>query len=412
MILDDYQIDAVNRLQSGKILYGGVGSGKSRTALAYYFTKECGGLLDGTSCGYDEDYIPMSDPKDLYIITTAKKRDSFEWVDEMRPLLLDPDPEVSLYGKDIKVVIDSWNNIGKYTDVSGAFFIFDEQRVVGYGSWTKSFLKITKKNRWILLTATPGDNWMDYIPVFIANGFYKHKTEFLERHAVYNRFSKYPKVDRFVEQGRLIRLRNQILVPMENRKHTIRHMEPVMVSYDKEKFRRVMKERWDIYENKPIKNASKLYSLIRKVVNSDPSRLEAVRKLSEEHTKLIIFYNFDYELELLRNLDYPEGTVITEWNGWKHEQIPKTNRWIYLVQYSAGAEGWNCVETDSIIFYSQSYSYKLTAQAAGRIDRMNTPFTDLYYYCLRSTAWIDMMIYKCLKVKKNFNESDYDIMSA
>ena len=412
MILDDYQIDAVNRLQSGKILYGGVGSGKSRTALAYYYTKECGGLLDGEDYGFDTDYIPMSDPKDLYIITTAKKRDSSEWTYEMAPLLLSPDPKVSLYGDDVKVVIDSWNNIKKYVDVSGAFFIFDEQRVVGYGSWTKSFLKITKKNHWILLTATPGDNWMDYIPVFIANGFYKNKTEFLEHHAVYNRYSKYPKVDRFVEQGRLIRLRNNILVPMEVERHTVRHMETVMVSYDKEKFRKVLKDRWDIYEDKPIKNASKLYSLIRKVVNSDPSRLEAVQRLCESHAKLIIFYNFDYELYALKELKYPEGTVIAEWTGHKHENIPKTNRWVYLVQYAAGAEGWNCVETDSIIFFSQSYSYKLTAQAAGRIDRMNTPFKDLYYYCFRSNSWIDVAIYRCLKAKKNFNESDYDVMNS
>lgn len=396
MKLDDYQIDAVNRLASGKILYGGVGLGKSRTALAYYYTKECGGLLD-------EIDSPMTDPKDLYIITTAKKRDSADWLYEMAPLTI-PDS--------VKVVVDSWNNIKKYIDVKNSFFIFDEQRVVGYGAWTKSFLKITKNNHWIMLTATPGDNWMDYIPVFIANGFYKHKTEFLERHAVYNRYSTYPKVDHFVEQGRLVRLRNYILVPMVTNRNTVRHMETVMVSYDKEKFRRILRDRWDIYEDKPIKNASKLYSLIRKVVNSDPSRFEAVLDLCKSHTKLIIFYNFDYELEALRNLSYPEGTIVAEWTGHKHEEIPKNDRWIYLVQYAAGAEGWNCIETDSIIFFSQSYSYKLTAQAAGRIDRINTPFKDLYYYCFRSSAWIDMAIYRCLKAKKNFNEGDYDVMNS
>ena len=43
--LFDYQMDAVNRMFTGCILNGGVGSGKSRTGLYYYFSK-CGGSID------------------------------------------------------------------------------------------------------------------------------------------------------------------------------------------------------------------------------------------------------------------------------------------------------------------------------------------------------------------------------
>ena len=398
--LYDYQKNAIMRMKNGSILCGEVGSGKSRTALAYYYTRVCGGKLR------PGDYIPMPNPKDLYIITTARKRDTKEWEKECVPFLITKSNDISIY-PDLKVVIDSWNNIKKYVDVENSFFIFDEQRVVGSGSWVKSFLKITKKNQWILLSATPGDTWSDYIPVFVANGFYKNRTEFIKRHAVYSYYSKYPRIERYLEQGLLKRLKDDILVQMDYKHSTIHHNENILVEFDRTLYKHVWSKRWDVYNDEPIENISKLCYLVRKVVNSDDSRLEAVKELTKEHPKVIIFYNFDYELELLRNLDYVKGTAIAEWNGWKHEPIPKTDRWIYLVQYTAGSEGWNCIETNTIIFYSQSYSYKTMKQASGRIDRLNTPYTDLYYYHLRSSAPIDLAITRCLKRKKNFNEKSF-----
>lgn len=391
-----YQEKAVRQLQNGSILCGGVGSGKSITALSYYFERVCKGHTDR------DTYIPMDDPKDLYIITTARKRDTKEWDFECARFLLPVMDSESPYN--IRVVIDSWNNIKKYVEISNAFFIFDEQRVVGYGAWTKSFLKITKKNQWILLSATPGDTWSDYIPVFIANGFYRNKTDFEQQHAVWNRFTTYKKIDRYVGQAKLIRLRKSILVNMEYQKETRRHKETYLVDYNKYMYRRIFKDRWNIYDNKPVENVSQLFYLLRKVVNTDPSREDAILEICNERPKCIIFYNFDYELELLKSLVYPDGTRIAEWNGHKHESIPKAKRWVYLVQYLAGAEGWNCIETDTIIFYSMNYSYKIMEQASGRIDRLNTPYSDLYYYSLRSSAPIDIGIFRALKQKRNFNE--------
>ena len=98
---------------------------------------------------------------------------------------------------------------------------------------------------------------------------------------------------------------------------------------------------------------------------------------------------------------------IAEWNGHNHEDIPKTSTWVYIVQYTAGAEGWNCIETDTIIFYSQNYSYKVITQSAGRIDRLNTPFTDLNYYHLYSMSPIDLAIKKAFDCKKDFNEKRF-----
>ena len=397
--LRDYQIEAVKQMKNGCILCGGVGSGKSRTSLAYFF-KECGGGWD-----WDGTYLPMTDPIDLYIITTARKRDTLEWEEELIPFLISKDPLVSLYGDNMEVTIDSWNNIGKYADVKDAFFIFDEQRVVGYGAWTKSFLNIARGNKWILLSATPGDTWSDYIPVFIANGFYRNKSEFTREHIVYSRFTKYPKIDRFENTGRLIRYRNDILVDMDFKRKTVQHHEDINVSYDIPQYKDIMRNRWDIWNNEPITNASGLCYALRKIVNTDESRQVALLEILEIHPRLIVFYNFDYELNILMNLAYGEAVEVAQWNGHKHQPIPEGDRWIYLVQYTAGAEGWNCIKTDTIVFYSQNYSYKIMQQSAGRIDRLNTPYTDLYFYHLRSKSGIDLAISKALKDKKKFNES-------
>ena len=398
--LRDYQLEAIENMKNGCILCGGVGSGKSRTALAYYYQQQ-GGYL------YSDEYVPMYDnPKDLYIITTARKRDTLEWERELTPFLLSTNPERNtFYGN--KVVVDSWNNIGKYSEVSGAFFLFDEQRVVGYGAWVKAFLKIAKANDWILLSATPGDTWQDYIPVFIANGFYRNKTEFSREHIIYSRFSKYPKIDRYVNTGKLVRLRNSLLVDMDFKRHTIPHHEDYYVQYDVVKYKDAVRTRWDPFKNEPIQQASGLCYVLRRIVNEDESRQVALLEILEEKPKAIIFYSFDYELDILMDLAYAHAIEVAQWNGHKHQPIPDSDRWIYLVQYTAGCEGWNCVKTDTIIFYSQNYSYKVMAQAAGRIDRLNTPFKDLYYYHLKSRSGIDLAISKALKDKKDFNERKF-----
>ena len=394
--LFDYQLDAVNRMRNGCILCGGVGSGKSRTSLAYYY-KEQGGVL-GT-----KNYVRMKNPKDLYIITTARKRDTLEWEGELSYFLLSTNPKVNGYKN--RVIVDSWNNIQKYKNVTDSFFIFDEQRVVGSGVWVKSFLKIAKSNDWILLSATPGDTWQDYIPVFIANGFYRNRTEFCNEHIIYSRFSKFPKIDRYINTGRLIRLRDRILVDMDFKRETVAHHEDIIVQYDISKYKEIMRNRWDPYNNEPITNASGLCYILRKIVNSDESRQIALMDILESRPKVIVFYNFDYELDILKGLHYGKDVQIAEWNGHSHQPIPTSKSWVYLVQYTAGCEGWNCIKTDTIVFYSQNYSYKVMAQAAGRIDRLNTPYTDLYYYHLKSRSSIDLAISKALRDKKKFNET-------
>ena len=387
--LYDHQLSAIDKLETGSILCGGVGSGKSRTALAYYYLKEGKGTLEINGHGRTRE---MRIDIPLYIITTAHKRDLAEWELECR------------FFPGVEPVVDSWNNIQKYKDVKDAFFIFDEQRVVGYGAWSKAFIRISRSNRWILLSATPGDTWMDYVSVFIANGFYPNKTAFERRHVVYSRFAKYPKVDRYVGIDILERYRSKILVKMPDTRPTISHHEFIRVPYDSELSNRVLKERWDVFRKEPIKDAGAMCLVLRRIANAEPKRLETAIDIVRRAGKCIVFYNYNYELEMLRESLESNSIRYSEWNGHRHEELPTGDKWCYLVQYTAGAEGWNCTSTDTVLFYSQNYSYKIMQQAAGRIDRMNTPFTDLYYYHLMSRSPIDIAIKRAIDTKKNFNE--------
>ena len=398
--LRPHQFEALGKMKNGCILNGGVGSGKSRTGLAYYYAVEGGKL--GT-----KDYVRLKKekPRDLYIITTARKRDTHEWDLELAPFLMSPHEGLNLYKN--KVIIDSWNNIKKYKNVRDAFFIFDEDKVCGSGVWVSSFLNISKHNLWIILSATAGDSWSDYIPVFIANGFYKNRTEFQDEHIIYKRFSKFPQIDRYINTGRLIRLRNNILVPMDFKRHTTVWDEDIWFSYDQFSYKRMFKDRWNIWKDVPIENAAELCYSLRKLVNSDPSRQNALLELYEKHPRIIVFYNYDYELDILKSMYFGDGVEVAEWNGHKHQPVPDGDKWVYLVQYNAGAEGWNCIKTDTIIFYSQNYSYKIMAQSRGRIDRLNTPFINLYCYHLKSRAKIDLAIAEALRNKKKFNETGW-----
>ena len=395
--LFDHQLKAVNNLRNGSVLVGGVGSGKSRTALGYYFVQN-GGTLD--------PYSNMKKPvMDLYIITTAKKRDTLEWEAELAVYSLSVDVKTNPYGN--RIVIDSWNNIKKYVGVHNAFFIFDEQRVVGTGAWVKSFIAITKTNKWILLSATPGDAWIDYAPLFIANGFYRNITEFRKRHVVFSRYAKFPKIERYVDVDRLIECRRRILVIMEFKKQAVKRREIIKVDYDRQLYERAKEERWDVFKQEPCQNVSVLCHVLRRIVNTDPSRAEQLLLYFKDHPKLIVFYNYDYELEILRQTCEDHGILYAECNGHKHEDVPTGDSWMYLVQYNSGSEGWNCIQTDSMLFYSDTYSYRMMVQASGRIDRLNTPFSELHYAYLRSSSSIDVAIANCLSRKKKFNEKSF-----
>lgn len=368
-----HQEEALRKIKSGSILNGGVGSGKTITSLVFYKT--------------------YHSSKRLYVITTAKKRDSGDWEDDAKKV-------------GVKIVkVDSWNNIKNYMHLENSFFIFDEQRVVGYSAWGKSFITICRKNKWILLSATPGDTWMEYMTTFIANGFYRNKSDFVDQHVEFDQWVKYPKIKAYHNVDKLMRLRREILVPMHFERKTKRHRKFIPSNYDEKKYERVMRERWNIFEDKPIENGSEFMQILRKLTAADEDRIFNAKFLMDIHDRLIVFYNYNYERDILIQIAQELGKPYWEWNGHAHQEVPNRDKWLYFVQYTAGAEGWNCITTNTILFYSLNYSFKIVEQAEGRIDRLNTPYTDLEYYFLTSNAQIDKDIYKAIKTKEKFNES-------
>jgi len=394
------QIQAVRQLQNGSILAGGVGSGKTLTSLAWYLTSVCNAASfkkGGSLAKKKVNGSPM-----LYVITTAKKRDSLEWEEEAARLGLSTDPECSFTGSSI--VVDSWNNIGKYSDREHAVFFFDEQRASGSGRWVKEFLKIVKKNTWLLLSATPGDVWMDYLPVFMAHGFFRTRTEFMEDHVIFDRFAKYPKVKRYIGEAKLQRLRRSILVEMPVERHTTRERETVYCDYDRDLYKWVVKNRMDPWTEEPLRDAGGVCRILRKVVSDNDWRSEQAKRILSSNERVIVFYNYNYELDRILAVAESLRLPTAQWNGHRHDAIPAEPRWVYICQYTSAAEGWNCTSTDTVLFWSLNYSWRVTEQCEGRIDRLNTPYSRLKYYFLESHSSIDEAVRRSLSSKKVFNE--------
>lgn len=369
-----YQRKAVDRLHNGSVLCGKVGSGKSLTGLFYYM----------------ENHID----KPLYIITVAKKRNDREWHRDFEALGIDG-------------VVDSWNNIEKYTDVKDAFFIFDEQRAIGYGKWGMAFIHIARKNNWIMLTATPGDVWMDWMCIFIANNFYRNKTDFVDQHVEYNPYSKFPQIRRYHKTDKLERFRKYLAVPMQDFRTTNLHRKYINADFDKDLYQTVVKTRFNPYTEEPIMNASEFTQVLRRIINTSERRRIHAKQEIMTRDKVIVFYNYTYELDILKGICQELDRAYYQWNGQKHEAIPDAETWVYLVQYTAGAEGWNCITTDTILFYSLNYSYRIMEQSEGRINRVNTSFENLYYVYLKSPASIDDAIERSIRSKKKFNERNW-----
>ena len=369
-----YQRKAVDRLHNGSVLCGKVGSGKSLTGLFYYM----------------ENHID----KPLYIITVAKKRNDREWYRDFEALGIDG-------------VVDSWNNIEKYTDVKDAFFIFDEQRAIGYGKWGMAFIHIARKNNWIMLTATPGDVWMDWMCIFIANNFYRNKTDFVDQHVEYNPYSKFPQIRRYHKTDKLERFRRYLAVPMQDFRTTNLHRKYINADFDKDLYKSVVKTRFNPYTEEPIMNASEFTQVLRRIINTSERRRIHAKQEIMTRDKVIVFYNYTYELDILKEICQELDRAYYQWNGQKHEAIPDAETWVYLVQYTAGAEGWNCITTDTILFYSLNYSYRIMEQSEGRINRVNTSFENLYYVYLKSPASIDDAIERSIRSKKKFNERNW-----
>lgn len=361
-------------------------------AIVMFIEKIIGGSIDPPA-------LP-TEPVDLYVITTPKKRDDLDWPKEAARFGISTNPEASMGG--ITLIVDSWNNIKKHTKVQDAFFIFDEQRAIGSGVWSKSFIAIAKRNRWVMLSATPADRWMDLVPVFIAKGFYKNKTQFVREHVVYSPYTKYPSIRMYLDIPTLKRHRDETFVIMPFKRRTKTNIVDVPVMYDREATKLLKKTEWNPYKDYPIRNHPEYVHVLRRLIYSHASRISELIKIHIKAKRLIIFYNFNYELDIMRE-GFANLTEVSEHNGHNHDPVPTGDNWVYLVQYISGSEAWECFSTNHMAFYSANPSYRATIQAMGRINRMTTTYKNLYYYRLMSESAPDKGMMKSFGNKEDFN---------
>lgn len=372
------QRDAVDRMHDGCVLLGRTGSGKTMTALGYW--------------------LKVHAQQDLYVVTTPAKRDAMEWEGDSAKLGQYLPPE--------RVV--SWNKIKDFEYLESAFVVFDEQRVSGSGKWVKSFLKIAKRNDWILLSATPGDVWIDWLPLFIANGFYRTRTQFTDRHVIWDPHTRYPRIKRYIEEDRLERCQEAICVYLASPNPISRMVHDELVSYDSRKYAEVTRKRWNPFEVRPMMDAGELCRVQRRIVLENVCREEALERLLKGHPRALVFYSYNYELEAIKAVCERLGRSYGQRNGHRHDPVPVSKEpWVYIVQYQS-ADAWNCISTNIAILYSLPYSWRQQEQAMGRIDRMNTPFDELHYYRLMTDSTIDNAILACLDRKETFNERVYE----
>ena len=187
-------------------------------------------------------------------------------------------------------------------------------------------------------------------------------------------------------------------------RHTTRVRKTIYCDYDHDLYKWVVKNRMDPWTNEPLRDAGGVCRILRKVVSDNDWRSDETLRLLASHERVIVFYNYDYELERILAVADRDGRPSAQWNGHRHDPVPRGERWIYICQYTSAAEGWNCTDTDTVLFWSLNYSWRVMEQCEGRIDRLNTPYSRLRYYFLESKSSIDEAIRRSLSLKKVFNE--------
>lgn len=139
-------------------------------------------------------------------------------------------------------------------------------------------------------------------------------------------------------------------------------------------------------------------------------KLKAFTDLVEStNDRLIVFYNFNNELEQLKYvcdaLERPYSVV----NGTDKDlyAYDNFNGSITLIQYQAGAMGLNLQKANKIIYFTPPLSSELYEQSKKRIHRIGQQFS-CFYYNLICTGSVEEKIYKTLEMRKDYTEALFE----
>lgn len=142
-----------------------------------------------------------------------------------------------------------------------------------------------------------------------------------------------------------------------------------------------------------------------------PAKLEAFGDLLDGTSKrLVVFYNFDVELEgltaELENRHRPYGVL----NGKAHDLSPffDTDDGVALIQYQSGAMGVNLQQADTCVYFSPPLASSLFEQSKKRIHRVgqDKPCT---YYELVSKGTVEEKIYDTLAMRRDYTEKLFEM---
>lgn len=138
--------------------------------------------------------------------------------------------------------------------------------------------------------------------------------------------------------------------------------------------------------------------------NSD--KIAALKDLIEStEDRLIIFYNFNGELEVLRDLcaSVERPVSIICGNIKDLSSYEKSKDSVTLVQYQAGAMGLNLQKSNKIVYFTPPLSSEFFEQSKKRIHRIGQDRTCFYYYLICSGS-IEEKIYRTLAMRKDYTE--------
>lgn len=388
-----FQEDAINQLLEGK----------------HIIKADCG---LGKTCIFF-NWLERNHATHVIIATTASKCHSKDF--QTTELIKFTSPEFRAHLVSLEVV--SWHMLKKWTDkkspqqLANYYFVADELQRCRQGVSSlmgRAFLFITKHCKaWTGYTGTPGDNWLQFHPYFIATGKIKNKTEFMRDYTISQQYP-FPMVLGFRHEDTLKGWwrdisyepdTSEVMSQLPAETHQIMRF-PTPKGYKK-----VLKSSTTL-DGEFLDSNMALYHHLRQMC-ATKQKLDALEDLlSSLSSPLVIFFNYTCEREQILGLAAHMKRKVWRIDGECHE-IPTEETIgqndIVLCHYLSGSEALNLQFCHYMVFYSPNYSYSISVQAKGRVKRVGQQ-NPMFFYSFLCSDSIEEEVMDCIKQKKDFAE--------
>ncbi|MBL0992197.1 MAG: DEAD/DEAH box helicase [Escherichia coli] len=415
MKLFDYQKEAIENFESKPLNLSDVGTGKSYMSIGSYVKSECSKLLIICLAPKVNDFVEDSEIFNLNVTALNKgTKKNKELLSESNLVAISFE--------------SSWRltELNKWVD-KDTFIIIDESHKVSVSKSkvTKFVMGLSKRAKYnYLCTATPVsngklENW--YPQLFISNVFRKPKKEFEQLFVIkqmrqmgsmrFMQITGYRNehlLEQMIDEASVKYKRDKGYLPED---YVYKTKKPAM--YNKLKKSRLYKDDNDLRVE--LDNSSKLFNSLRQVshgflngiskqVSKEPfERLDAILE-THNNERVVIFYNYKWEAEMLKQLLDKLKRPYGEYNGSVKDLKPFKNNdnGVVLAQYKSASTGINdFVISNVMVFNSMPLSSTEYLQAKGRTDRHGQDKTPLYYHIVPDTP-IEKKIFSVVTNGKDF----------